>query len=127
MKRILLLEDDRQVAFSWQTKLEELGYYVAHETRVEPAIAAIDTAPFDLVIIDILIRDREDRISDKGGFSLLSHIALNIKVRPKIIAVSGGDTKLHLLKHAEILRADRTLRKSVSAEELVQVTEELLR
>ncbi|MFO0790341.1 MAG: hypothetical protein U0805_12880 [Pirellulales bacterium] len=48
-------------------------------------------------------------------------------MRPKIIAVSGGDTKLHLLKHAEILRADRTLRKPVSAEELVQVTEELLR
>lgn len=120
------MEDKRRIALEWQAKLEELGYYVAHETCVEPAIAALETAPFDLVITDILIRDKDDRVSTKGGFSLLSHISLNVKPKPKIIAISGGDTKLNLLKHAEVLRADRTLRKSLSADTLVQAVEELL-
>ena len=128
MKRILLMEDDRELATYWQAGLEKHGYYVAHATDVDVAIAALKGEHFDLVISDILIRDVNDRIGPKGGFSLFTHISLNMKEheRPKIIAISGASPSLNLLKHASMLKAARTLEKPVAIEELLSVVDEVV-
>jgi CheY-like chemotaxis protein len=127
VKRILLLDDDRQLAAHWRAMLEEGGYYVAHETMVDSAIAALEREPFDLVITDILIRDAEDKLSVKGGFTLLTHISLNMTARPKTIAISGANPQLNVLRHAAVLQADRSLAKPVLAEQLLATVDELLR
>lgn len=120
------MEDDRELAAYWQSGLEKRGYYVAHATDVDIAIAALKGEQFDLVISDILIRDASDRVGPKGGFSLFTHISLNMKERPKIIAISGASPSLNLLKHASMLKADRTLEKPITIEELTSVVKELL-
>lgn len=120
------MEDDRELAAYWQSGLEKRGYYVAHATDVDIAIAALKGEQFDLVISDILIRDASDRVGPKGGFSLFTHISLNMKERPKIIAISGASPSLNLLKHASMLKADRTLEKPITIDELTSVVKELL-
>jgi len=128
VKRILMLEDDRQLASYWQTALEERGYAVVHETDVDRAIAAVDAEePFDLVITDILIRDTEDKLGAKGGLTLLTHITLNMKQKPKTIAISGASRSINVLKHAEMLKATRTLPKPIVAEDLVAAVDDLLK
>jgi CheY-like chemotaxis protein len=125
--RILLLEDDRELAAYWKSALEERGYYVAHESNVDSAILALKFAkPFDLVITDILIRDADDRVGTKGGFTLLTHVSLNMREKPKMIAISGANASLNVLRHAELLRADRTLTKPITAEEMVAAAGELV-
>jgi CheY-like chemotaxis protein len=122
-----MLEDDRQLASYWQTALEERGYAVVHETDVDRAIEALASAePFDLVITDILIRDANEKFGPKGGLTLLTHISLNMNRRPKTLAISGANASLNILKHAEMLKATRTLRKPLTAEDVVTAADELL-
>jgi ActR/RegA family two-component response regulator len=126
MKRILMLEDDWELAADWRTALESRGYCVTHEAVVDNAIEALRTATFDLVITDILIRDSDNKIGSKGGLSLLSFISLEMKVKPKTLAVSGAAPQVKVLDHATLLKADRTLNKPATADEVVALVEELL-
>lgn len=126
MKRVLILEDEWELASVWQAALEKLGYCVNHEVSVDRALEAIAAFSFDLIITDILIRDSDNKIGSKGGLSLLSHLALNVNPRPKTIAVSGASPQIRVLDHAALLKADRTLNKPVTAEEISAAVRELL-
>lgn len=126
MKTVLLLEDDFDLASHWKELLEELGHGVIHVTDTESAIKAFEESEVDLVISDILIRSPEGKASRSGGLSLLSHINLSSKSKPKILAVSGAHPQLNVLKHATAMKADRTLTKPIDADELAAVVTELL-
>ena len=126
MKRILMMEDDLELASHWREAFERRGYYVVHEPTVDGAIAALGESAFDLVVSDMLIRDAEQQIGKKGGFTLLTHISLNMRTKPKVIAVSGASASLNVLKHAAVLKADRTFTKPVDVEDLVVAAIQLL-
>jgi DNA-binding NtrC family response regulator len=126
MKKILLLEDDRSLAVHWQIALEAAGYHVFHESEYDSAMATLSEHVFELVITDILIRDERNQVGAKGGFSLLSHIFLNLPEKPKTIAISGGPKSMNLLGHAANLQANRTLSKPIAVAALIQEVADLI-
>ncbi|MBB3210480.1 DNA-binding response OmpR family regulator [Rhodopirellula rubra] len=113
-KSILLLEDDVRVAEHWKRLLEEAGYRVYHETDADAAIKLVDEESINLVITDILIRENETKFKPRGGLSLLAHVSINVRPRPKTIAVTGASPSLNIEGHVHIFNAARTLNKPIS-------------
>lgn len=131
MKKILLLEDDFDLAMHWKMHLEESDYIVIHTTTFEDAKAILLKEDVDLIISDILIREgeTEDGFSSSGGLSLLSFTNLyqHFDKKPKFIAISGSLIGENVLKHATALNADRTIVKPIPLEVLMMTVEEMLR
>jgi CheY-like chemotaxis protein len=130
MRKILILEDDFDLAMHWKMHLEELNYIVIHTGTFEEAKTVLSQQDVDVIVSDILIRESktEDKFSSSGGLSLLSFTNLYqyFNAKPKFIAVSGSLIGENVLKHAAALNADRTMIKPVTAEELGVTIQELL-
>ena len=120
MKRVLVLEDEFALAVQWREKLEAAGHEVIHVSRAAEAIEVLDEGSVDVLISDILIRDTEKQLVMEGGFSVLSHINLNVRPGPKRIVVSGAHPSLNVLRHAEALNAHVALAKPVDLDELLK-------
>lgn len=131
MKKILILEDDFDLAMHWKMHLEESDYAVIHTSTFEEAKRILLDEDVDVIISDILIREGEsdDKFSSTGGLSLLSFANLyqQFDEKPKFIAVSGSLIGENVLKHATALNADRTIIKPVALEVLTMTVQELIR
>ena len=53
MKRIALIEDDSDIAFTIRLNLEREGYTVIHFGRGQDALMAVQRGGFDFVILDL--------------------------------------------------------------------------
>jgi DNA-binding response OmpR family regulator len=120
MSRILVIDDDRLVRFTIRTALEHAGHTVVEAEDGVRGLAAFDAAPFDLVITDLLMPEKE-------GVETVREIRQR-SAQVKILAVSGGGAMktLDYLAMAEALGADRSLAKPFTSRALVAVVEELL-
>ena len=98
MKTVLIMEDQPELASYWREALETAGYNVIHAIDFEEAASCLEMRQVQVVVSDMLIRDEHDNTSKTGGLTLLSHICLNVKPMPKIIAVSGAHPDLHILR-----------------------------
>lgn len=125
MKRILILEDDLALGSQWREVLEEAGHEVVHVLSGEEAIGVLDAGGVDIFISDMLIRGVDSQVGLRGGLSVLSHINLNIRPRPRLIAISGAHPSLNVLKHAQSLRADSTFVKPIEPQEIVDAVDSL--
>lgn len=126
LKRILVLDDDLEFAMYLREKLEDAGYAVFHDVAADSAIRTLEEEKVDAVISDIIIRDGDGTIEPQGGMTLLSYINLKIKPRPVVVALTGSNEKLGLLKHAELLAVDYTAQKPVDLDNLVEELNGLL-
>lgn len=81
---LLLVDDDRHVLHSMGSWLQELGYQVTLVDNFDSAETTIQNARFDLMLIDVRLRDRD-------GFDLL---ALARKYAPEtaVIMITGYGT-----------------------------------
>src|SRR5712664_1145760 len=57
MKRIALVEDDSDIAFTIRLNLEREGYTVTHFTSGNDAMVAVQRGGFDFVILDLNLPD----------------------------------------------------------------------
>lgn len=57
MKRIALIEDDQDIAFTVRLNLEREGYKVAHYGRGQDGLAAVQRGTADFVILDLNLPD----------------------------------------------------------------------
>lgn len=57
MKRILLIEDDIRLAGLVREYLEQAGFRVTHAEAGLAGLAALDRAPVDLVVLDLMLPD----------------------------------------------------------------------
>ena len=57
MKRIALIEDDHDIAFTVRINLEREGYKVAHYGRGQDGLAAVQRGSADFVILDLNLPD----------------------------------------------------------------------
>ena len=126
MATILILEDDVRLARHWQMAFEQHGYGVIHETTADAAIDVLQQTQIDLVVSDVLIRGKENTLSPKGGFTLLSHVRLNMNPTPKVISVTGANPTLNIDRIAKSLNADWVFTKPVNVDELIEKIKELL-
>jgi CheY-like chemotaxis protein len=125
VQKILILEDDFDLAMFWKSELEELGYIVVHTRSGEEAIRLFTDEQPNLVISDILIRKTEQELERIGGLTLLSTIALSPNANCGMIAISGAHPSLNVLQHASSYGA-RTFVKPVAVSELLEAVKEML-
>jgi two-component system response regulator ResD len=67
MKRILLAEDDPQIARLVKFKLEREGFSVEWVEDGEAALQRVRQEPFDLILLDVMMPGRD-------GFSVLAEL-----------------------------------------------------
>ncbi len=83
MERILLVEDDLMIADSLGTFLRQEGFLTACATGQKAAEECLDEGGFDLVLLDISLKDG-------NGFSLCKKIREQYQV-PVIFLTASGD------------------------------------
>ena len=121
MARILIIDDDDQFRTMLKTMLEKAGYNDIEEAaNGSIGMKLFRQHPFDLVITDIIMPDKE-------GIEMITELTRDYP-RIKIIAMSGGgrigpQSYLDMAKH---LGASRTLAKPFKHSDLIDVVQELL-
>ncbi len=120
MARVLIIEDDDEIRGLLEHLLARAGYDVATAANGKRGVEAFLARPFDLVITDIIM-------PEKDGIEALIDLR---RGRPdlKVIAISGGgraepESYLH---SAQLLGANRTLRKPFSNAAIMAAVKELI-
>ena len=121
MARILIIEDDDQFRTMLRKMLETAGYNDIEEAaNGSIGVKLFRQHPFDLVITDIVMPDKE-------GLEMITELVRDYP-RIKIIAISGGGRTgtQNYLKMAKYLGAGRTLAKPFEYSDLIDAVQELL-
>jgi CheY-like chemotaxis protein len=120
MPRILVIEDDDEVRELLESLLTRDGHVVATAVNGKQGVAAFLAEPFDLVITDIIM-------PEKDGIEAIMDLR---RGRPdlKLIAISGGGRAEpeNYLHSAQLLGANRTLRKPFTNEAIIAAVNDLL-
>ncbi len=120
MARILLVDDDPLIRRSVRILLEEGGHEITEAEDGDKALSALDRAGFDLMILDLIMPERE---------GLETIMAIRRAGNPiPILAISGGGRSqlLEFLPVAEKLGANLSLRKPFTNAQLEQAIGSLL-
>ena len=83
MKRIFLVEDDKEIAKNLSLLLRSEGFSVAHASTQKEAVAMLDGNSFDLALVDILL-------PDGNGFAVCTEIKQSHDI-PVIFLTASGD------------------------------------
>jgi DNA-binding NtrC family response regulator len=114
---ILFVDDDVQLRRLCKITLEESGYLVSEAGNGEEALAAIQGATFDLIVLDL-------SMPDVDGFEFLKAVRDTVP-KLKIVVISGflGGT---MLTAAKLFGAAATLAKPFSPDYLLLAVESVL-
>lgn len=120
MTSILVIDDDNMQREVFVVALRNNGYDVTEASDGERGLTEYRKKPFDLVITDILMPEKD------GTETILELKTLNADV--KILAVSGGGMwdKNYTLQMAKDLGADATLEKPIKVQVLLDTVSDLL-
>jgi DNA-binding response OmpR family regulator len=120
MAHILLVDDDDLLRRMLYMALTQSGHKVLEATNGREAVRLIATQPFDLLVTDIIM-------PDKDGLEVVPEIRKKYPAL-KIIAMSGGGrmNATGFLKAASMLGADLTLKKPFPVQEFCTAVNELL-
>jgi two-component system nitrogen regulation response regulator NtrX len=112
MNHVLVVDDEAEIRNSLEEILSEEGYSVASAATASEALVLIEDAPYDVVLLDIWLPDRD-------GLDVLSDIhALDAEKRPEVVIISGHGTIESAVKATKLgaydflekpLSLDRTL------------------
>lgn len=119
---ILVIDDDETLALAVKLMLEAEGYSVTLADDGDMGLRALDQQPFDLVITDIIMPERE-------GLETILTIGKRYPGLP-VIAISGGGRnsamKSSYLYMAQKMGAASTLQKPFSRGELIDAVKQYL-
>jgi two-component system nitrogen regulation response regulator NtrX len=112
MNHILVVDDEAEIRTSLEEILREEGYGVAGAATAAEALVLLQDAPYDVVLLDIWLPDRD-------GLEVLSDIRqLTSETRPEVVIISGHGTIESAVKATKLgaydflekpLSLDRTL------------------
>lgn len=112
MNHILVVDDEAEIRSSLEEILREEGYGVASAATAAEAKVLIEDAPYDAVLLDIWLPDRD-------GLDMLAEIRqLPLETRPEVVIISGHGTIESAVKATKLgaydflekpLSIDRTL------------------
>jgi DNA-binding response OmpR family regulator len=116
--RVLLVEDERGLADVLRRGLEEQGYAVDHAEDADSALAYVDTEPYDLVVLDVMLPDVD-------GFSVCRRLRSQSRNMPVLMltALSSVEDRVAGLDSG----ADDYLAKPFDPRELLARVRALLR
>lgn len=118
MPSVLVVDDEDQIRLMLRTALEQAGYDVIEGRSGKEAVDQYRREPTDLVIMDILM-------PDKDGLESIIELRQEFP-DAKIIAVTGGgaqDGTLDFLDVARMLGATRAFRKPFELKELLEAVD----
>jgi DNA-binding response OmpR family regulator len=116
--RILIVDDDFEVAEPVKFALQGLGYEVTHMPDGNQGVAAIDVVNPDLMVLDMMM-------PGKSGFLVLEHLRRTKRAYVRVIMVTGNDGERHQA-YARMLGADDYIHKPFAMDRLVQTVQNLL-
>ena len=127
MSRILIMEDNRQLAQEWREVFELNGHSILMTHCGEDAIKVLEDEAIDLVISDLFVA------RGKGGLSVIGALLRMGDDAPPVIAVTGAASSFYedsdenrFLRQARLLGASRSIKKPFLPAELVMIADELL-
>lgn len=120
MSHILIVDDEPQIRSLLSKNLRHAGFDVTEAEDGNVALKLLEGAAFDLMILDLIMPGKE-------GLETLM-VLRRKEHHMKIIAVSGGtpNVSTDILKAAQKLGADITLKKPFRNEELLAAIHALL-
>lgn len=135
MTKILLLEDELVFADLIKSGLEGVGYEITHCTSGSEALETLTKQKFDILIVDILIKNGVGLLPD-GGISVITTIRtalptmteLGYQSKLPILAISGSVPMMDgpdLLDIAKEMGANATLRKPFAQPKLLEAIRQI--
>jgi two-component system nitrogen regulation response regulator NtrX len=86
MNHVLVVDDEAEIRSSLEEILREEGYAVATAATAAEALVLIEDAPYDVVLLDIWLPDRD-------GLDVLSDVRqMSLERRPEVVIISGHGT-----------------------------------
>ncbi len=122
MASVLVVDDEDQVRGLIRATLEQAGYAVKEGRTGKEALTQYRSGPTDLVIMDILM-------PDKDGLESIMELRREFP-DARIIAITGGSDKTGLMDFlhvAKMLGARQTLHKPFELKDLLQAAEKELK
>lgn len=116
--RILIVDDDFEIADPVKFALQKLGYEVTHVPDGNQGVAAIATVNPDLMVLDMMMPGR-------SGFLVLEHLRSSKTPGVRVIMVTGNEGERHQA-YARMLGADDYIHKPFAMDRLVQSVQKLL-
>jgi DNA-binding response OmpR family regulator len=117
-KRILLVDDDREIVESMRVALEAAGYDILVARDGNQGLALADRENPDLVILDMMMPKR-------SGFLVLEKIRRTQPVPLRIIMITANEGNRHKA-YAEMLGVDDYIRKPFAMDRLLDSVGRLL-
>jgi DNA-binding response OmpR family regulator len=117
-KRILLVDDDREIIESMRLALEAEGYQVLIARDGNQGLALAEREDPDLVILDMMMPKR-------SGFLVLEKLRRTRPVPVRIIMVTANEGSRHKA-YAETLGVDDYIRKPFAMDRLLSSVNRLL-
>ena len=117
-KRILLVDDDREIVETMRIALEAAGYEIIIARDGNQGLALVERENPDLVILDMMMPKR-------SGFLVLEKIRRTRPVPLRVIMVTANEGSRHKA-YAEMLGVDDYLRKPFAMARLLDSVGRLL-
>jgi DNA-binding response OmpR family regulator len=117
-KRILLVDDDREIIDSMQIALESSGYEILIARDGNQGLALADRENPDLVILDMMMPKR-------SGFLVLEKLRRTRPVPVRVIMITANEGNRHKA-YAETLGVDDYIRKPFAMDRLLESVDRLL-
>ena len=117
-KRILLVDDDREIVESLRITLEAKGYEILIARDGNQGLAMAEREDPDLVILDMMMPKR-------SGFLVLEKLRRSRPIPLRVIMITANEGSRHKA-YAEMLGVDDYVRKPVAMDRLLGSGERLL-
>lgn len=117
-KRILLVDDDREIIESMRFALENAGYTIMVARDGNQGLAMAEREDPDLVILDMMMPKR-------SGFLVLEKLRRTRAVPLRVIMITANEGSRHKA-YAEMLGVDDYIRKPFAMDRLIESVGRLL-
>ena len=117
-KRVLLVDDDREIVESMRIALENGGYEVLVARDGNQGLVMVERDNPDLVILDMMMPKR-------SGFLVLEKVRRTRPVPLRVIMITANEGSRHKA-YAEMLGVDDYIRKPFAVDRLLESVDRLL-
>jgi DNA-binding response OmpR family regulator len=117
-KRILVVDDDREIVESMRLALEALGYQILVARDGNQGLAMAEREDPDLVILDMMMPKR-------SGFLVLERLRRTRRIPTRVIMITANEGSRHKA-YAEMLGVDDYIRKPFAMDRLIDSVSRLL-
>ncbi len=118
-KKILLVDDDREIVESMRIALEASGFEIIVARDGNQGLAMVEREDPDLVILDMMMPKR-------SGFLVLEKLRRTRPVPMRVIMITANEGSRHKA-YAEMLGVDDYIRKPFAMDRLLESVTRLLK